>query len=231
MKKLLIIACLLGALLGRADALMIARGSGGSESSYAVNETFDGTGEPATLWSHYTPTNCTVNYDYATSPAPLEGTQSLRVYYTTGDDCWSLLNFGADYDHVYFQINIPSLPAGNQTPLYFFNSSDSTLFAIGALSTGAFRPFWPTFDSFGDYSISAGTTYHVWVDFTPGTGANAVCDVYFATTSTKPGSATVHMTGGAATTHIRKIQFGAYGTYAIIVDKVVVSSTAIGSAP
>ena len=49
-------------------------------ASYLVNQNFEGTGyDNGETWTEYVGTGATVNEDYATSPAPLAGEQSLYV--------------------------------------------------------------------------------------------------------------------------------------------------------
>jgi hypothetical protein len=84
---------------------------------------------------------------------------------------------------------------------------------------------------YGATTISTGTTYHCWIDWAKGTGADGVMTVYLATTSTKPGSAEVTLSSGTASVDVANVKLKAPSGVELIVDRFIHNPTAIGSAP
>jgi hypothetical protein len=83
--------------------------------------------------------------------------------------------------------------------------------------------------------MSINTTYHIWVKYVKGSGANAVIESGFSTDGTRPtsGSAFVTQTVGTATADTDRIMFGqsSSNTVSTYIDKVRVDDAVIGDNP
>ncbi len=113
----------------------------------------------------------------------------------------------------------------------FQNSSDTLIARIRVTGTGVVRAECgsTTADS-GAGVVAINTTYHCWMHYIKGTGANAELYVYISTTSTLP-SVTVSTTAGTSTTDASKFHVLTPASTVLKVDKVRVDDAAIGSAP
>jgi hypothetical protein len=227
--------CLISLSLG-AQSLPMGSRPIATGTSYLVSESFEG----ASACGNGSQSNCSVTwtqsdtitsaFNYATAPAPLEGSYSLRV--TGGASIGAFFKSFTAQDTVYFYfiVNHTTLVGGTN----IFGILDGSANMLMRVSNA--NPEWLV--RCGDttaYStaITQGTTYHVWGDYTKGTGANAVCHLYTATTSTKPGSAGITITTGTSTgqaTYVGMMEDG-NNTAVTIFDKIRVSTSAIGSNP
>jgi hypothetical protein len=83
----------------------------------------------------------------------------------------------------------------------------------------------------GTLTLSTNTTYHIWVDWTKGTGTNGTMKVFVATTGTKPAVADASLTtgtGGAT----QNLYLGPTGTGPnLIFDRLLIDDVSIGSNP
>ena len=169
----------------------------------------------------------TITPTYATSPAPLEGTQSLRVVgagafagtattktFTASSSVYTyaMVNVAASY-YYFFDI-------AGYCSLLVDNSNQWNVECGGGTAT--------------DGSMTAGT-YYVWLEYVKGTGSNGICRAYISATTTKPGSPTVQKTNCTNTLDANQISLmsisSSAGTIAIF-DHVRAQSTgAIGSNP
>jgi hypothetical protein len=161
----------------------------GTAPTYVINEMCDGTGTPAE-WTEYTAgAGGTYNWDYTTSPAPLQGTQSLRTTCNSGGSDWEvwytsfaeMSNF-----YMYFMFNVTSKPATTKRDIVHLDNDAMTQHAAISWSSTDKLELWD--DARGGtvttYSLSTNTTYHVWLDRVQ----NGTMSVYIATSPTKPGS-------------------------------------------
>lgn len=201
--------------------------SGGAAPTYLINQNFEGTGydNNSETWTE----NAAPDEDYATAPAPLIGSQSWMSA-AVGGEAYS--NFAAnDNVYAYAVFNISTL----QNAIDIFqirNSSDLGLTKLRINADGSVRM---VHHASGPTSsagvISAGTTFHVWMDYHKGTGADSTAELFVSATSTKPGSATLSVTGEGNTTQASRIAIMGWSGGNHIVDKVRVDDVAIGSAP
>jgi hypothetical protein len=157
---------------------------GGGPAGYEFTETFEGStvddqsnvGYDNSGWTSYQP-GAANNPHYATSPAPLVGSYSLR---TATDD---LANVGRTTGYtasgtfgVYCILNVPTVWLESHV-IWLRNSSDVVVLALRLKSDdGIFQigdqqiiDTGVTADASG-YNLS--TTYHIWLEYIKGTGAN-----------------------------------------------------------
>jgi hypothetical protein len=212
-------------------------------AGYEFTETFEGStlddqsnnGYDNSGWGSYQP-GAANNPHYATSPAPLEGSYSLR---TATDD---LANVGRTTGYtssgtfaVYCMVHVPTV-WNEAHVIWLRNSSAVVVLALHMDATdGKFQ--------IGDHQLinngvtadatgfNLATTYHIWLEYIKGTGANGQGKLYVSTTSTKPGSPTASFNTGTATTDAYELLvFG--GASGAIIDRVIADGTqTIGSAP
>jgi hypothetical protein len=204
-------------------------------STYLISENFDGSaacGGGATncqiAWTDTTAGAPTANFAYATAPAPLEGSFSLRIA-SSGAILGKVASYTAQ-DTVYFYLllNHTTLVGGANSFGILDGSGNVVLDVSNA--NPEFRLHCGTVTAFST-SITQGTTYSVWGDYTKGTGANAVCHLYHSTTTTKPGSPNITITNGDATAQAASVRLGSFSTAVHLYDHVRVSTIAIGSNP
>ena len=222
--------------------LMIAEpaaGGGDECAGYLICQNLENTGyDHSETWAETTGgTNGTVNEDYATSPAPLRGAQSLFVKvdsfhltntttspsYTTASPCYVhfLLRFqGGQTDHTDFMYLLGAADAVQAT-LKIRNATNYLNAVHGVTSTIA-----------STTAISTSTTYHVWVDYTLGAGTDGVMTVRLSTDGTKPtGTPEISITTGTALLGINKIKFLTGYSADFIFDQILVSSAEFTTVP
>lgn len=190
---------------------------------------------PTTGYENVWTPSGTVNPVFA-SPA-LEGTQSLQLNGTSAE-AHILKSFSAASSvYLYFKFRVPNLPSDNTAFMIladaFFNNylvriflqSSGNIFIICGGSVGG--------PSVG--ALSANTTYHFWLTYIKGTGANAIANVGFSTDGVRPtsGNNYVSVTDGSPTTDFVYLQPTAGnvgGTWTPIFDSVCLNTTQIGDA-
>jgi hypothetical protein len=177
-------------------------GSGGSPPSYLLDETLEGTGYADGTWTEYREeSQGTIDEDYTTTV--LSGSQSLYIqsitYRLASTDSKSVTTSGTA--GVYF-IWQPKVSSTNTYDLIILeDSSNNEVGRLRVSSSDQLQMFHGS-SSHAVQTVSISTTYHIWMDYTPGTGANSSLLVYVATSSTKPGTATDSLTNENETTTV-----------------------------
>jgi hypothetical protein len=213
---------------------------GGGAPSYLFSENFDGAsacGDGATSTCNNTWTKVgtpTIVFNSTTSPAPLEGTRSAKLTGGGSGDYYYASFTAQDTAYVFVKINDNSGLGIGLRRFFVTDSANNNLMSL--------------YDSTSEVTISCGsttaykvgsswaqnTTYSFWMGYTKGTGSNAVCTLHFIDASeTKPGTADITIPNGTATAQASRIKIGdsVAGTLAATLDKIRVSSSAIGSSP
>lgn len=203
-----------------------------SGGSYGFVETFEGSqtdsqgtaGYDNTGWTSSASSN---NPNYATSPAPLEGTQSFMGGTGTFTSITHAFPTASDEQWVKAMFILPNTKWWtNSTYLMRLrNAADASVMDVtpdaGGLTIvcGASASY---------LSLSVGTLYYLWIRYVKGTGSNAVVEMYLSTTDTRPGSPNASITTGTSTTAATKASF--YGGDAgFIWDHIILNASAIGS--
>lgn len=212
-------------------------GDAGFSCSYDVCETFNGSTECASgysstcdnAWTVTKDAADTIDFDNSTSPAPLDGTYSLRM--TSANTTGSNMKLGfadADNAYMFFIVNFDS--KGTETQYRCIAgfvtdaSADVCFFCLNNANPGQFVTYNGTGFSSG-VAASADTTYYIWLEHVKSTS----CAAYISASATKPGSATVSTTGKnsqAGTIHLQTKH-----SSDIVFGKIRQSATAIGSDP
>lgn len=165
---------------------------------------------------------------YATSPAPLIGSYSLKYdnsNYTTKDfsaqsDCW-----------VFFAFNLDSL-AAQRNFFRLWSSAPATIVEVFVKTTGKMAiGHGGVYSADGSFTVSINTTYYVWIHYTKGTGSNGVAELYVSSSATKPGSADCSLSNGAGNVDVAKVACYVGSAANVTIDYLRVSSATIGSNP
>ena len=197
--------------------------AGGGGPTYLLEEDCEGSGTPGTWSDGNSP-----NWDYATSPAPLEGSLSWRSA-SLSDQSSSPTFTATSPCYIYFRWS-SAASMGNVTVIRLMNTG-------GEIAGFQHRGSTAVRISHGSdtQTSSSGfnsSDHHVWIHYTadPG-GGTGTMDCYLSATSTKPGSPTfTGITAGTSTTGIDQVIFDG-DTNGVIFDDLKVSASVIGSAP
>lgn len=217
----------------------VASVSGGA--TYLVSEDFEGTGIPAG-WAE-TGTGVE-DYDDATAPSPLVGSQSLRVTVTaSGTGRVESPNFTAISEiHGYFVMHsINAVDAGNTRKIVTLeNSGGGTAEGI-ILSGGDLILTHGGSSADVETPIADDTTVHIWFRWKAKVGAaDGEAELAWSTDGIKPTSGLQHQLitdGSGSGTAMRSIAIGvavddgAVANWTIIYDKVRVDDAVIGDNP
>lgn len=194
---------------------------GGAGPTYLVSEDFEGTGVP----SGWTDTGSN-NWDYSTSPAPLVGSQSLQ----NSADCY--VDFtGQSAVWVYFTYYCPSTIAATNPWVSLQTSGGVDVAYLRSLNSGDLRGLAVTTLQTASAVETINQQYHIWLHYVKGTGANAVFQMYIATTDTRPGSPSVNISTGDATSDVARFRLFKRNVNSTIFDKIRISTSEIGSSP
>lgn len=211
-------------------------GGGGSNppASPLVNQNFEGAGyDNAETWS--TLGGGTINPD--ATDIVLLGSQSFKV--TAGDfvagSAYISTAAGAErWGHMQFQITT----SGNRIIAESQDSGFAAQIQIVAINGGGIRVYSGAVNATTSATWSTGTKYYLWWHYLKGTGTDAVAEVWFSTTTTKPADASAghaKVTTGTSTAdlvyHFVGSPTAAAGNYEIHIDHVYVDDEAILSNP
>ena len=213
--------------------------TGGAVPTYLINQNFEGTGyDNGETWTE-TLSSGTIDEDY--TGTVLAGSQSLRMLttgFTQKNDSPSFS--GGQVRYAYFMLRPVAIPAGGfETYLFRWQTSASGRGSLTLNNAGTL-----TFSGNVSGSITtvgtmtAGTTYHVWVSIDT-TASPETVTVGFSTTGTRPtsgnnyASGTVEITDGASidTIGLANGGGGSGPTPEMIFDKVLVDDVQIGDNP
>lgn len=200
--------------------------AGGASPTYLVKQGFEGTGyDNSETWTE----NASPNEDYATAPAPLDGSQSWQsaaiggesyTSFTAQDDVWA-----------YAVCNIQTL-ADNRDVFQIRDSGGTYVLSLRAHADGHLQILnFATSVHTSAGLVSNGTTFHVWLHYIKGTGANSTGELYVSANDTKPGSPQASMTTGGSTAQAARVAVMGWNDGNYIWDKVRVDDVSIGSAP
>lgn len=210
-----------------------AQASAGAGVSYLLEENFEGTGAPSG-WN----SGGTVNWDYTTTV--LQGSQSLLVDATSGSG-WALTTtFTAQTTiEVYFlyRTSTPTADAGYTSDVFYLRDGSSIRMSLVLLSNATLWLTHGANSAASGTAFSANTTYHVWLRYVAGSGANGVAKVAASTTGTRPTADPIYaeVTTGTATTSVDNLMLVAtnmpINKPLSIFDRLLVSTSAIGDNP
>lgn len=243
MKKLLATLFLAASLVQTPAPSIIINGpvkniaTAGGGATYLINQNFEGTGyDNSETWTESG--TGTLDEDY--TGVVLQGSQSFRYNPTAQIGRTISPTFAAQTDvWYYFMVQFVSLPTSGAQELFRIQAGSTSVARATISSAGAVNI--RSGSSGGTSTVStmaAGTTYHVWIHYTAGAGANSVGTLGFSTTGTKPtsGNNFATQTNGNATSSADNVLVGgpsggSSATMDMVVDKVRVSASTIGDNP
>lgn len=218
-----------------ANPLMVLAGTKhAAASAYELAETFEGSNTDSQGETGYDLTGWTSSIAgntprYTTSPAPLAGTYS----WLPGTNGYLQRNFttSGSFAAVYVRFVTTSQTANDS--IIVIRDGSGVLASAQLRATNLIRVQCAAgAQSSGTTACADSTEYHAWLEYTAGSGANAVVNFYLSTTSTKPGSPTLSITNGSATANATNARIAAGSTTVVVFDNFVMDGTqAIGSAP
>lgn len=226
-----LLAFLLVALSASAQApleslLLLTPTSGAAAPTYLVKQDFEGAGyDNGETWTE----NASPNEDYTTSPAPLAGSQSWQTAAVGGEAYTSFT--GQSTCYAYAMFNFSALD--NAVEVFEIRDSGGTYVTrIRIFSDGSVRAInFASGTTSAAGTIAINTTYHMWIKYVKGTGANSTSDVWISTTSTKPGSPTISVSGAGSNTDAARVAVMGWNGGNYIWDKIRIDDADIGSAP
>jgi hypothetical protein len=189
--------------------------------TYLFTESFEGTGYENTGWIE----TGTPNEDYTTTV--LSGAQSLNC--SGAQYIQRPFSYGTSVN-TYFQARWVTYSAYQDFVLW--TDPDWNL-AIEMYCNNAGGPMTLCHGGVcatGTTALNTGTTYHFWVEWTQGTGANGTLKLFVSTTGTKPASPEVNITTGSGGA-MSQILFGLQSSGNVILDRLLVDDVPIGSNP
>lgn len=210
-----------------------AAAEGGGGVTYLLEENFEATGYDNS-WSETGAT--TPNEDY--TGVVLQGSQSCR-FVTAAQTCQTTHALASGYStlEVYFLFRFATLYDVETTLIRINDASDVQVATIRLQTAGTLRirsagvsPQASTTDA-----ISTGITYHGWLRYIKGTGADAFASVEFNTTGVRAGSGSKYasVNTGGATTDGKNIVLGPGNsvTTDFVIDRVLALDGSIGNSP
>jgi hypothetical protein len=198
---------------------------------YLLSENFEGTGYENVGWTE----TGTPDEDYTATV--LEGSQSLFLDASGSANQHANSPTVADQTEiwVYFLFRpVTFVSAGNANVIEIRNNT-TTLFTMQVSSTGTLRLAGSVNSLPTVGTMSVGTTYHVWLRYVVGTGANAIYSGGFSTDGIRPisGNNFTQATTGTETNTANNVRLLATGSNLTqwIFDKIRISATIIGDNP
>jgi hypothetical protein len=195
LKILLILAvslCLCGPAWPFDDDEILQPVASGSPS-YLLNESFTGTGTPTGWSTSGTVTfndNATLSSDYAMLISPSfteQSTAYIKFEYTSS---------AVAYDSIAI--------------FFYLRNSTTTIAEIRIQSNWLPIIYHGTTTQYGSTGdeFTAATTHYVWIDYVASSGSDdGTFDLYINTSDSKPGVATLSLTGGTSTDGVDNIRF------------------------
>lgn len=206
-----------------------------SGPAYLIREKFEGPGYQYT-WAE-AGTVAQIDDQYATAPAPLQGSYSLALN-TTATSTRTTNLFGSELPEFNWSalVRFQTLPSSGKVWLQV-QSSGTNVFTVeqrGATNSVIIRMGSANAITAG--TLNAGVTYRVWARYAPATsGANAFGDFGFSEDGTRPSSGTNYCSSsvGATAGNPSAMQVGSFNntTMFLILDDWIVSTNSIGNNP
>lgn len=215
--------CLAGSLQQAHKAVIAALSEPSTPPTYLVEEYFNGSD---TLPSGWTVVNGSgFIYNYATSPAPLEGAGSL--YLPGSYSRIASYQFSAAstiYTHVLFQ---KATYPGDDSIFRLRDGSGNMIISVDIHDGADLRLIDSTYSqratTYGSDPLSGGGAFHIWLDAIV-SGSDTVFNMYLSASGTKPGSTTLSWTATGTTYTFRDIFLHAEAISTIF-DSILVSTT------
>ncbi len=191
-----------------------------SAATYLLSEGFEGAGYENTGWTESGAPN--ENY----TATVLHGSQSLNC--SGSQHAWRTFQNSTNFN-LYFRVRWNTW-RDYANIMYWDNASFGTAAIIYA-GDNRIQLTHGTVSGTGTTVLAANVTYHVWVDWTKGTGANGTMKLHISTTGIKPPSPEVNITTGTGSA-TQRLYLGPTATGPnVIFDRLLIDDAPIGSNP
>jgi hypothetical protein len=199
---------------------------------YEFTETFEGSIADSLSVSGYDNTGWisshASNNPNSTDPLAIEGVASFRAVNGDYDNISRTAGFSSSGNfRAYFRFHSTVLPGGGANKLFWIANAGANVVLFEARFTDSSTLVISDADGGNKANVtglSAGVTYHVWLQYVKGSGSNSVGRIWVSATGTKPGSPSAEFTDGADTLDAdRVLLFG--GNSGAVLDKLVVDGT------
>ena len=195
--------------------------------STLVCQNFEGTGyDNSESWTEAC-TGAVCDEDYATSPAPLRGSQSLLLDPDTGASSTYVSFTAQDEVSGHFMLRLQG-DVGT-TLMYLRDGSATTMFYMGYNSAN--NKYIANGATLGATSFTAPETHYVWFYYKKGTGADEINKWWYSTSRTFPGdgSEDISISNGANTEQANRLYLNSsLGSQISHFDQVVVKAGTAG---
>lgn len=200
-----------------------------TSTAYTINvvtslftESFEGTGAPAN-WVAPGGSG-TVNWDNATA---LVGTQSMSLYNNATATVPAVAT-GEIWVRFAWRLETTAIQR-----MFFrlLDGSDAIILRVGITSTG-----YITVQNLAQNTVATATTgampsantwYYMWVRYVPGTGANAIIQVFGSTNATRPSTPDVSVTNWTGTATVGSVQFASASSATLYFDDTRAQTTTL----
>src|SRR5882672_9137914 len=197
-----------------------------SAQSYLLSEGFEGTGFENTGWTAFS----SIDADY--TAGALAGSQSLRCNGTSSfiqrPFVWT-----SDFN-AYFQIRWIALAPYKFVADWVDTNINSVTRVVTEGFPNRFSIVHGGATAIGTTVLDTNITYHVWVEWTRGTGNNGTMKLFVSTNGVKPGTPEAVITSGTGTNAFAKFDIGPFdaaSTTDVIYDRILLDDEPIGSNP
>jgi hypothetical protein len=209
-----------------------AGGGGSGCPTCLVSQDFEGAGyDNGETWTESG--TATIDEDY--TGVVLAGSQSLRIVYVSNLGAAST-SFSANDDiWIYCLIRPIAIHSATRNLIEVLNNT--TTLGLARITSGGAIVASATATATTVATMSTGTTYHLWVHYVKGSGANSVLSVAFSTDGVRPtsGDNFAGVATGPAVLQADKIALGSVASTVTaaeyIYDKVRVDDAQIGDNP
>ena len=208
----------------------------GSENCYSGDTTYQNC-DNSEAWAIETGTADDLNFQYATSPAPLEGSYSLLINADVNNDMKIRAGFTSSPEvSVYMRLDTIDFD-GSDTNAFIYVNDDGVSRVCGIRkNASAYTVYIQDEDdaSSGNsrsLSTDGGNNIdynHWWLDYS---NVDDYCKLYISTTATKPASPEISITGDYIGEADEIVIYGKKYQVDPIIDKIRISTVAIGSDP
>jgi glucose/arabinose dehydrogenase len=190
-----------------------------SAPTYLLTEGFEGTGFENSGWINHG----TANPDYTN--LVLHGSQSLNcsgARYIERPFAYTSFN-------LYFRVRWVTWSDYNN--IIYWDDSNYNVIAGLYADDNKVEIVHGANSVYGTTALAAGVTYHVWVEWTKGTGSNGTMKLYISSTGTKPTTPEATITNGTGGTPARIYLGPTLSGPNAIFDRILVDDVPIGSNP
>ena len=200
--------------------LTVNPSGGGGAPTYLFSEGFEGTGFENSGWTK----SGTPNENY--TAIPLNGAQSLNA--VGAQYIWRPFQYATSFN-LYFQVRWNTWQ-NNRSIMFWDDASWGQTALLWADKNNIYIDHGSR-NARGTTRIATNTTYHVWVEWTKGSGTDGTMKLFISTTGVKPAAPEALITTGNGNATERIYIGGTASGPNIVYDRILVDDVPIGSNP